>query len=94
MDNVIAIRNPAFGGLQHDIAFETARLTQAAQAKQRFLVELGSQHAITLEDRHKFIELLKAEQEAYHAMHHVQEKFLQLLRVESQAGGPAEVEER
>lgn len=80
---VVVTRNPDFARLEHDIALETARLTQAAQKKQRFIVELGTQRSITLEDRYEFTELLKIEQEAYHAMHQVQEKIAELLRVES-----------
>lgn len=86
---VVVKRNPDFARLEHDIALATARLTQAAQAKQRFVAELGTQRGISLEDRKRFMDLLKTEQEAYHAMHDIQQKIVEMLRAENQSSGDA-----
>jgi len=85
MKDVIVVRHPEFGRLQHELAVATERLNQVIQEKQGSLAFIGSQLTITLEDRKAFLDQLKIEQEAYEAIQELHEKIVELLREEYQA---------
>jgi hypothetical protein len=66
--------------LRNELGVVFLRLEKAKQAKDHLLVEFVGRQAVTTEERGHYLELLKAEQQAYHACYEVQAKIAELLK--------------
>lgn len=63
-----------------ELATGLERFSRAAREKHRFVMDLQGHQTITLEDRHRFLELMKIEQTAYREYHAVQVRIQDFLR--------------
>jgi len=73
-------RSKVLARFEQELATGLERFNRAAREKHRFVMDLQGHRTITLEDRQRFLELMKAEQVAYREYHAVQVRVQDFLR--------------
>jgi hypothetical protein len=66
--------------LQQALAVASVKFDRAREAKSRYAAGLLGHTVITIENRHDYLQLLKAEQDAYRDCHKVEVEILNVLR--------------
>jgi hypothetical protein len=65
---------------EQELAVGLERFSRVAKQKHLFVMDLQGHRTITLEDRQRFLELMRAEQVAYREYHAVQVRVQDFLR--------------
>ena len=73
-------RSKVLARFEQELAVGLERFSRAAQPKHRLIMDLQGHHTITLEDRQRFLELMRSEQVAYREYHAVQVRVQEFLR--------------
>jgi hypothetical protein len=73
-------RSKMIARFEQELATGLERFNRAAREKHRFLMDLQGHQTITLEDRHRFLELMRVEQVAYREYQAVQVQVQKFLR--------------